>query len=112
MAIKRKIDNETEDQKSDRLHKEVVSNYATRSEKTSWSRKRNNLEKVINKTIRPVEERILDLHNELRPAYDKVSAMREEMVESCVHPYDLLIIVGDTVHCKFCQRTLAKPNED
>ena len=108
MATKRKAENETPEQKAERLAKEAVANHATRSEKTSWSRKRNNLEKVVNKTIRPVEERILDLQNELRPHYDEVKNLRDEMVESCVHPYDLLVVTKDTVHCKFCNKQMAK----
>jgi len=107
MAKKRKPDNETSVQQQERLTKESIANYATRSEKTSWNRKRLNMEKVINTEIRPVEERILDLHLELRPLYDTIASMRSEMVEFCVHPFDLLVHVGDDIHCKFCQKTMA-----
>lgn len=109
MAVKRKPDNETPEQRHERILKESVSNHATRSEKTSWSRKRLNLEKLINKEIRSREERILDLQQELRPFYDQVKDMREEMVDTCIHPFDHLVLLeSGGVYCKFCNKTMAK----
>lgn len=109
MAIKRKPDNETAEQKHERLMKEAVANHATRSEKTSWGRKRLNLEKLINKELRSREERILQLQHELQPYYDQVKEMRSEMVETCIHPFDHLVVLeSGGVHCKFCNKTMAK----
>lgn len=107
MAIKRKGDNETPEQKTERLSKEAVANHATRSEKTAWSRKRLNLEKKVNKDIRPLEERIMDIQQQLRPLYDEISEMREEMVQSCIHPFDLLVFTDGVVVCKFCSKQMA-----
>lgn len=108
MAIKRKEVNETDVQKHERLTKESIANHATRSEKTAWARKQQNLEKLIHEQVRPIEEQILDLQLKLRPMYDQIQSMRQEMVESCVHPYEMLVTHDDAVTCKFCGKTLSK----
>lgn len=108
MAIKRKEYNETDLQKHERLAKESIANHATRSEKTAWGRKQLNLEKMIREEVRPIEEKILDLQHQLRPFYDQIQQMRQEMVESCVHPYDMLVAHDNAVTCKFCGKTLSK----
>lgn len=109
MAIKRKLENETEEQRESRVARENISNHATRSEKTSWGRKRLNLEKIVNKEIRPKEDRIMALQMELKPEYDKIAELRRDMVESCIHPFDHLVYNSDgTVFCKFCSKKLNK----
>jgi hypothetical protein len=107
MAVKRKLENETEEQRISRVAREAIANHATRSEKTSWGRKRLNLEKMVLKDIRPKEDRIMEMQMELKPLYDAVAEMRTDMVESCIHPFDHLVYNEDTsVFCKFCNKKL------
>jgi hypothetical protein len=106
MGIKRKLDNETNEQRVERLSKEQISNYSTRSEKTSWNRKLVNLEKTISEKIRPIEEQIQDMQVELQPLYDEIKYMRSSMVKTCVHPYNLLVFHNNNICCKFCNKTL------
>jgi hypothetical protein len=108
MATRRKEEDETAEQQLDRTTKTTISNHATRSEKTAWLRKRNNLETFVENDIRPIEQQIEDLRNELTPLYDKVADMRKEMVATCIHPYDeLRSISTDKVQCTFCNKILS-----
>lgn len=109
MSTTRKNPNETADQRKERLFKESVANHATRSEKTAWARKEANLQKFIKMNVNPIEERIRDLQADLLPLYDNVKGMRDEMVESCIHPFDMLVVDGDYCICRFCNKRLAKP---
>jgi len=86
----------------------TISNHATKSEKTSWNRKRRNIEGFVDE-IRPYEEKMLLLQKEMEPLYDKISKLRKDMVDSCIHPFDLLIYKDDHIECKFCETKLSLP---
>ena len=109
MSQQRRNPNETPEERSDRLFKESVSNHATRSEKTAWARKQTNLEKYVTTKINPKEEEIRDLQAGLIGEYDVVNDMRKEMVESCIHPFDMLVVDGEYAVCRFCNKRMAKP---
>ena len=109
MSQQRKNPNETADERTERLFKETVSNHATRSEKTAWARKQANLAKFVQTNVNPIEEGIRDRQALLLPEYDKANTMRAEMVESCIHPFEQLVIDGDYALCRFCNKRLAKP---
>lgn len=111
MARMKKPENETTDQAQVRRLLETVSNHATRSEKTSWERKRTNMTKLV-KQLRPLEDKIMEIRAKMQPIYDEISELRSLMVEECVHPYDMLVYNEDatTVTCKFCEKTM-KPME-
>jgi len=85
-----------------------IANHATKSEKTSWIRKRNNIEKMI-ESIRPLEEEILSIRAKIDPIHDKIEMLRVQMVDDCIHPFDLLEDKGDHVLCKFCECKLSIP---
>lgn len=87
---------------------ERIANHATRSEKTSWKRKRDNIDKLIAE-LSPIEEQILDLMAKKVPLLDKIAILRSEMVESCVHPIDQLIAHEDHIVCKFCNKRMSIP---
>lgn len=110
MARRKKIENETPEQARQRHIFESISNYPERSEKTSWQRKLVNLEKLVAE-LRPIEETILDLMSRKAPLVDKITELRREMVDNCLHPYDMLILHDDHVTCTFCNRKLSIPNE-
>ena len=110
MARKKKPENETEEQRLQRLAFERVSNHANRSEKTSWNRKLDNMVKLIAK-LRPIEEKILDIIKEEKtPIMDDINAVRKQMILECVHPYEYLVQDGEAVKCRFCEKRIGLIN--
>lgn len=107
MPIKRKLPGETEQQAIERIKLTAIANHATRAEKTSWLRKRDNLVKYIEGNIRPYEEAIFEIREKLLPLYDEMSNMRKDMVATCIHPYDDLKVDEEgAVKCGFCGKIL------
>lgn len=88
---------------------EIISNFANRSEKTSWNRKRDNIEKFIGE-IQPLEEEILSLMAKKIPIADKIQVLRNEMVENCIHPLDHLVLKDTHIECKFCNKEIGLPH--
>ena len=105
MARQKKPENETNDQADARRALEIVANHANRSEKTSWSRKQKNMEKLLAR-LSPYDEQLLNLLAHKQLILDEVAVLRDEMVDDCVHPYDLLVMKEGYVECKFCNRKL------
>ena len=108
MARRKKPVGETPEQAAERRQKEAIANAANRSEKTSWNRKMENMVKLL-ATLRPIEQKILDLQRQKFPIMDEVHELREIMVNECIHPYDQLVVKEDHVLCKFCNRRLKRP---
>ncbi len=110
MSRRKKPEDETKQQAVERRIKETISNHATRSEKTSWLRLFNNLTTKIDE-MRPIEDQILELQNLKAPMIDDVIDLRRRLVQNCIHPYEQLVIIEDSVvKCKFCERTLRATN--
>ena len=105
---KRKLKNESPAQTKVRQQLEKVANHAPRSDKTSWNRKNENMGKLVEK-IRPLEQAILGIIKRQTPLYDEIAVLREEMVRTCIHPYDLLIHKEDYIVCKFCNSKISIP---
>lgn len=93
---------------SDEKLLERISNIASRSEKTSWQRKMNNMEDML-KQLRPLEDKIMQLNAEAQPIYDAMAILRSIMVTECVHPRTHLIIKDGYIECKFCEKHLKLP---
>lgn len=108
MARNKIPENETEAEAVDRIAFETISNFANRSEKTSWKRKRDNIELLIEQ-LRPIEQRILDITAEKLPILDQIATIRNEMVETCIHPLEDLTMYEDHIVCKFCERKMSIP---
>ena len=106
MAKRRKPENETPDQADTRHVLETISNTASRSEKVSWDRKMDNMVTLM-ASLQPIEDKILDLIAAKTPIIDEITSLRKDMVKTCTHPYPQLTVKGNTVHCKFCNRTFA-----
>ena len=87
---------------------ERISNIASRSEKTSWQRKMNNMEDML-KQLRPLEDKVLQLNAEMQPIYDAMAILRSVMVLECIHPKNHLVIKDECVECKFCGKRLKIP---
>ena len=91
--------------------KSTVANFANRSEKTSWTRKRKNLETYVKENIAPIEQELITLKAALQPLYDYIDQLRQDMIKSCIHPVEDLRVKDDgTVHCNFCSKTFKIPN--
>ena len=108
MARRRKDENETEEQTKERRLFEAVSNVANRSDKTSWNRKMDNMVKLLAK-LRPIEQQIIDLQAEKMPIMDEVAALRQTMINECVHPFEFLVDHDTYVECKFCNKKISIP---
>jgi hypothetical protein len=106
MARRKIPENETPEEALIRQQLETVANNATRSEKTSWNRKMDNMVKLI-AVLRPIEEQILDLMAQKMPVIDSVSALRATMVKECIHPIDNLVHKDDHIICKFCDKKIS-----
>jgi len=107
MVKKRRPENETPEEAIERGVIETIANNATRSEKTSWNRKMDNMVKLIAQ-LQPIEEKILKIiHEEKMPIQDQIAALREDMLKECIHPQEYLVMddLGG-VRCKFCERRL------
>ena len=109
MARRKKPDSETVEQSNERYILEYISNFSTRSDKTSWNRKIDNMVTLIAR-LKPIEDKILDIMlKEKQPILDEIQQLREVMLKECIHPYDNLILKSDHVHCKFCNRKIGIP---
>jgi hypothetical protein len=107
MPRMRKPENESEDEAKVRRVLEQVANHASRPEKTSWQRKRDNMESMV-RQLRPLEDKILEIYASMQPIKDDIEGLRYEMVKDCIHPFDLLKYKPDEdgnfyVECKFCE---------
>lgn len=111
MARRRKPEGETIEQAAIRRQLETVADCATRSEKVSWDRKMDNMVALLDE-LRPIEDEILEAMNKKTPIIDKVSALRQEMVRECVHPYTHLVYDGETTRCKFCDKSFGLVRHD
>ena len=110
MARRKKPENETAEEAKVRQLLESVANNATRSEKTSWNRKMDNMVKLI-AVLRPIEEQILELMADKMPIMDDIAALRAEMVKECVHPIDDLVYKETHIECKFCGKKVGMPSD-
>lgn len=105
MARRKKPEGLTEAEEREHEQKELISNNANRSEKTSWNRKMDNMVKLMSQ-LRPIEEKIIELQNEKIPLFDAIQELRLTMVNECVHPYSHLSVQDDYTLCKFCNRRI------
>lgn len=105
MARKKKPQNETPEQLTIRQDIEQVSNVAMRGEKTAFNRKLKNMNTLIKK-LQPIEQQIIALTAKKMPILDRVAVLRQDMVDSCVHPAEWVIHKGDWLECKFCNRKI------
>lgn len=114
MARMRKPENETETEATIRRILEMVANHASRPEKTSWGRKRDNMEAMV-RQLRPLEDKVLEIYASMMPIKDDIEGLRQEMVKDCIHPFDLLKYKTDEqghdfVECKFCEKRMRPVN--
>ena len=105
MPRRRKPKDETEQQTLVRQLLESISNKFSRSEKTSWLRKKKRMENLL-AILNPIEEEISELQARKIPIFDEIQGLRKVMVSECVHPYEYLLYKGTYVECKFCNKKI------
>jgi hypothetical protein len=103
MAKRKKPENETPVQTAERQLISEIADTASRGEKVSWDRKMDNMVSLL-ATLKPIEDKILDLMAQKTPIMDDVDALRKIMVRDCIHPQHVLTCSDGIVHCKFCNR--------
>lgn len=109
MSRRKKPVGETQDETTQRLLKEEISNNANRSEKTSWNRKMDNMVSLLAE-IKPIEDKIIELTEKKMPIFDEIQTLRKEMLRDCIHPYEYVLVLGDHCICKFCEKKISLPN--
>lgn len=105
MPRRKKPENETQREAIIRQELETIANTASRSEKTSWNRKMNNMVSLLAK-LKPIEDQILDLMKQKETIFDEIQELRQVMVKECIHPFEQLVYKEDHIECKFCNRKL------
>lgn len=103
MARKKKPENETPEQAAERQSMESVANFATRSEKMAWNRMMDNMVTLL-ATLKPIEDKIIDLQAKKIPIFDEIQVLRSRMVKECIHPEEQLVKKDGFVECKFCMK--------
>lgn len=106
MPRRKKPKNETLKEARIRQELETIANVATRSEKTSWNRKMNNMVTLLSE-LKPLEDQLLELYARKEVIFDKIQNLRKVMVSECIHPFEQLIYKEDFVECKFCSRRIS-----
>lgn len=85
----------------------IIRSHMEKSDVLSWRRKKEKIEKMIEEEVQPLEDQILQLILQKQPLMDKIAELRGMMVETCIHPEDLLVEYDDgTMFCNFCNKRL------
>ena len=82
-----------------------VARFPENADKLSWRRKMNKMEQFL-KDLEPIEEEIFKLYEKKQPIMDKISKLRQIMVDECIHPKDHLVHKGTHIECKFCNKII------
>ena len=119
MARRKAPANETTEEMEIRKEREEISNHATRSEKVSWERQFGNMQKLLETKIQPLENQIIDLMAKKAAYIDEMVALRDDLVQDCIHPFEHVASPYDAVGnlleghtagiytCKFCNKKVA-----
>lgn len=83
-----------------------IVNYTHKNDRISWNRKYKKMKTMMDETISPLEEQILELTMKKMLAIDKVIALRNILTKECVHPREFLVIKDGYILCKFCDSKL------
>jgi hypothetical protein len=85
----------------------VIRSHMEKADILSWRRKKEKMEKMVEEEVQPLEDEILALILKKQPLMDELLALRSVMVETCIHPEDLLVEYDDgTMFCNFCNKRL------
>lgn len=82
-----------------------ISELSDRGQRTAWKRKQKNIEDLIS-SVEEIEDQLQTLQAKKLPLLDQVSSLRSEMVDTCIHPRELLVIHNNLIKCKFCEKVI------
>lgn len=83
--------------------KKIISGFTNISDKNSWLRKYDNMQKLIEQ-VNEFANEIMEIEKKRIPIFDEIAVLRQLMVDECIHPIDQLVEHEDYVECKFCNR--------
>ena len=83
-----------------------IVNHASKNERVAWNRKRKKLKTMIDETISPIEDKILELTMQKQLLMDGIVELRDVLIAECVHPRDCLVTKEDHIVCRFCEKKL------
>jgi hypothetical protein len=81
--------------------KKIISSHTNISDKNSWLRKFDNMQKLVDE-VNTYAEEITEIDKKMLPLFDEIAILRKTMVDECIHPIDQLVEHDDHVECKFC----------
>lgn len=84
---------------------EKVIKLSDRSDRTSWKRKQKNIQKLI-ESVNVIEEEMQTMQASKQPLLDQILEIRNEMVDTCIHPEEFLVVHEGNVKCKFCEKVI------
>lgn len=91
---------------------DTIVNYVGKNERIAWKRRHKNFSDRILRDITPIEEKILELTMQKMHLMDSMEEDRQELMKSCVHPKEFLLLMGDgNVLCKFCDTKIRVSGE-
>ncbi len=111
MAKRRRTTGETLQETIARQQKTAIADHSLRPEKVAWDRKMGNLQKILDE-LRPIEDGILDLTMKKEVLVQELVELRKDMVQECIHPFDMLVEQDGITTCKFCNRRLVTLDHD
>lgn len=94
--------------------KRTVTTFSPKRDKVMFSRKYDELQRVIEEELVPLQNEAMEIFLKQQPIMDRITEMRKELVTICVHPLEFLepIKEGGFV-CKFCNKKVtANERED
>jgi len=83
--------------------KKIISSFTNISDKNSWLRKFDNMQKLVEE-VNAYAEEITEIDKKMLPLFDDIAILRNTMVDECIHPIDQLVEHDDHVECKFCNK--------
>jgi hypothetical protein len=83
--------------------KKIISSFTNISDKNSWLRKFDNMQKLVDE-VNAYAEEITEIDKKMLPLFDDIAILRNTMVDECIHPIDQLVEHDDHVECKFCNK--------
>jgi hypothetical protein len=86
--------------------KKVIFRQSSQLDKTSWLRKYENLQTLINQ-VNVLAEQIAEIEASKEPIIDQINDLRQQMVHECIHPIDHLVDHEGVTLCKFCEKRIA-----
>jgi len=113
MARQKINKSESEKDKKERLDIELITKKISKNDKLNWKRSYDKMHRILVTELQPLEEQIINLQVLKIPVFDKITEIRNKLVNECIHPKDMLIHKGNYIECKFCgsKITIQSKNE-